>query len=415
MTRFAALFLVLVLGWAGLPATAQDGLFGARIVVNGRAITNFEYEQRVLMLSLFNVRGDVEAEARDGLIDDRLRMQAGKALGLKVAPDALQAGMEEFAARANLTAEEFITALGEAGVAAETFRDFVESGLIWREVVRARFVGRITVSEAEIDRAIAAIRQSATVRVLLSEIVLPAAPGNESSARAVAGRLQQQLSGEEAFAKAAAQYSDGPTAGSGGQLGWQILGEMSVEAQAALAGLQSGQVSAPVPVEGGVAIYLLREVQQGEPVDVTAREVDYALVNLTYAADPVAEAERLRTSADTCNDLNGLVPASVPDSALVRQTEPEAQAPGDVAGELARLDPGEGAPVVRGGVPMFLMLCTRNPILLTPVNRASVRNGLLNQRLSALADVYLAELKAEAVITGPGAPTPTQPPTDATD
>lgn len=403
MTRISACLLALFLVLAGLPAGAQDGLFSPRIVVNGRAITNFEFEQRMLMLALFRVQGDIEAEARDGLIDDRLRLAAGKAFGVTVSPDALQAGMEEFASRANLTAEEFIAALAQAGVAAETFRDFVESGLVWREVIRARYVGRVSVSDKEIDRAIAAINQSAVVRARLAEIFIPAAPGNESSARALARRLQIQVRGEEAFAKAAAQYSAGPTAQSGGEIGWKVLGEMPTDALTAIVGLQPGQVSPPVEVEGGVSIYLLLEIEQSEPVEVTSREVDYALVNLGYAADPVAEAERLRTEADACNDLNGLVPASLPESGLTRTTQTEAQVPGDLSAELARLDPGEGAPVARGGVPMYLMLCTRNPVLLTPVSRDAVRNSLLNQRLSALADGFLGEMRAEAIITEPGA------------
>lgn len=398
-SRLLALFLML----AGIPAMAQDGLFSPRIIVNGSAITEFEFEQRVLLLTLFRTPGDIEEEARTGLINDRLQKMAGKALGIEVTPEALMGGMEEFASRANLTAEEFIAAIGEAGVAAETYRDFVEAGLIWREVVRARFVGRVSISDKEVDRAIAAISQSSSVRVLLSEIFIAAAPGNESSARAVARRLQVQLRGEEAFAKAAAQYSSGPTAGSGGQLGWQTLADLPADTQTAVIGLQPGRISDPVEVEGGIAIYLLREIEQGPPSEVTTQELDYALVNLSYANDPVAEAERLRVEADTCNDLNALVPAAVPDSGLQRQTQPEPQVPGDIADTLARLDPGETAPAARGGVPLLLMLCARNPILQTPVNRDAVRNSLLNQRLAALADGLLEELRADAIITEPGA------------
>ncbi len=412
MNRLSACLIALCVSLAAGPAAAQDGLFSPHVLVNGRAVSEYEFQQRELMLALFRTQGDIAAEALNGLIDDRLRMQEAKALGIKLAPDAVLAGMTEFAGRANLSAEEFVAALGQAGVAAETFRDFVEAGMAWREVIRARFFGRVFVSEKEIDRAIAAIDESSSVRLLLSEIVIAKVPGDESAAMAVARRLQSQVRGEEAFVKAVREFSDAPTAASGGQLGWQSLADMPTEMAMAMAGLQVGQVSPPVEVPEGVAVFLLREVDQGPASPVTTTEVEYALVNLSYARDPVAEAERLRTEADTCNDLNGLVPEDVPESGLKRETLPSPQLPGDLSLELARLDPGEGAPLARSGVPMYLMLCSRNPALQSPISREAVRNALLNQRLAALAEVYLEELRTQAIIVLPDA---AAPPDHATD
>ncbi|MDZ4136984.1 MAG: SurA N-terminal domain-containing protein, partial [Paracoccaceae bacterium] len=151
MTR-PALFLAAVLSLvAGAGASpAQQSPFEPRMIINERAITNFEVTQRRLMLQLFRAPGDLEQEALNGLIEDRLRMQAAGALGLKATPEQVTAGMEEFAGRAQMNAEQFTTALGQAGVSAQTFRDFVEAGLIWREVVRARFLPRTQITEAEI-------------------------------------------------------------------------------------------------------------------------------------------------------------------------------------------------------------------------------------------------------------------------
>jgi peptidyl-prolyl cis-trans isomerase SurA len=388
---------------------AQEGLFSPRIIVNGRAVTQFEFEQRLLMLQLFRAPGDLEEEARNGLIDDRLKMAAGAALGIAVTPDGILAGMNEFAGRANLTAEEFITALGQAGVSAETFRDFVEAGLLWREVIRARFVGRVTISEAEIDRAIAATTRSASVRVLLSEIIIPAPPGGEGSALALARRIRAETRSEADFARAARQYSASGTAGRGGRMDWVTLGDLPAALAPVVLGLGPGGVSEPLQVPDAVAIFQLRAIEQGPPVEATTTSVDYARVNLTYAADPVAEANRLRTGADTCNDLNGLVPEE-PEPLIVREALPVGQIPGDIALELARLDPGEAAPMLRGGVPVLVMLCSRTPILDTPIDRGVVAENLLNQRLNALADGFLEELRADAIITEPGQ----APPSDAT-
>ena len=68
-------------------------------------------------------------ELLTGLIEDRLRLAAAEAAGIVIDAAAVQAGMEEFASRANLTAAKLIEALAPGGVEAETFRDFVEAGV----------------------------------------------------------------------------------------------------------------------------------------------------------------------------------------------------------------------------------------------------------------------------------------------
>ncbi|MCA3526664.1 MAG: SurA N-terminal domain-containing protein, partial [Rhodobacter sp.] len=120
-------------------ASAADGSFAPRVIVNDSVVTNFEVEQRARFLQLINSPGDLEQAAVRGLIDDRLRFQAGVTNGVEVTEDDIKAGLEEFAGRANLSVEEFQQGLAENGVEPETFRDFVQASLVWREVVRARF------------------------------------------------------------------------------------------------------------------------------------------------------------------------------------------------------------------------------------------------------------------------------------
>ena len=78
----------------------------------------------------------------------------------------------------------------KAGVAPQTVRDFVASGVVWRELIRGLFGPRSQVTEAEIDRALAYSTGGGGVRVLLSEIVLPTAP--EVRERGARGDQQQR-------------------------------------------------------------------------------------------------------------------------------------------------------------------------------------------------------------------------------
>jgi HK97 family phage prohead protease len=57
--------------------------------------------------------------------------------------------MEEFAARGNMDVAQMIDALAQSGVSEQSFRSFVRAGITWRELTRARFAGRVSVSEDE--------------------------------------------------------------------------------------------------------------------------------------------------------------------------------------------------------------------------------------------------------------------------
>lgn len=400
MIRPFLLFAVLCMLFGGqAPAQAQNQ-FAPRLIVNDLAITNFEVAQRARMLQLFQATGDLQEQAVVTLTEDRLRMGKAKSMGLKVTEEQLLAGMEEFAARANLTAEQFVAALGEAGVAPETFRDFVEAGLLWRDVVRQTYNGKVNISEADIDRALAGITTDVKVRVLLSEIIIAAPPGSEEAAMALARRLKVQIKSETDFARAARENSTSATAGRGGRLDWMLLSQVPPELVGVLTGLGTGNVSNPIKVDGAVGLYLLRDLQQAEDKSTPAVSVEYAQYLLPAGANASAEAAAVRAKVDTCDDLY-TVAKNLPADRLLRETRNLSEVPGDIAQQLTQLDPNESTDFNRGGAHVFLMLCSRGPVLDTPPSRDSVRVQLTNQRLAALAEGLLEELRANAIIREP--------------
>ena len=151
-------------------------------------------EQRTRFLTLLNAPGATEEESLEALIVDRLRLQGARAFGLTLPEEGLQTGLEDFAARANLSVAEFTTALEQAGVNRETFRDFVAVQILWRDLILARFSNRVQVSEIDIDRALAASGQSSGLRVLLSEIIMPAPAPRRAQVQARAQEISQVTS-----------------------------------------------------------------------------------------------------------------------------------------------------------------------------------------------------------------------------
>lgn len=386
---------------AGLLGAAQAGAnpFDAVVAVNDRVITQYELDQRLLFLQILRQPGDLPAMARSSLIEDRLRMFAAEDAGIKATPDQVMAGMTEFAGRANLSAEEFVKLTGEMGLDAESFRDFVEAGIVWREVVRQKYAGTVTITGAEIDRAIANFQPTGAVKLQLSEIVLPGSGDDLSGALALARRLQAQIVTEADFAALARANSAGPSAGAGGRLGWQRLSELPAPARDALERLAPGSMSRPVSLEDKVVIYWLGERGEDPLGKAEGTWLDYAQFLVPEGAGTEAELAAVRARVDTCDDLY-TVAKGLPADRLIRESQSEAAVGGDIGAALATLDAGEAATrISRGGWRVFLMLCSRGPAPDLVPNREVIREQLQNQRLASLADIYLEKLRSEAIIT----------------
>ncbi|MCU4653898.1 hypothetical protein N8I71_13720 [Roseibacterium sp. SDUM158016] len=150
----AGLFCALLAGTA--PPAAAQSPFAVAVRVNDDIVTNYEIQQRRQFLSLLNAPPEVLQGVRDTLVNERLQNQAAERFGVSAEPEDIENGVAEFAARVNMGPEQFVNALGRAGVAPETLRDFVRAGVNWRNVVRARFGPSAQVTDAEIDRALSA-------------------------------------------------------------------------------------------------------------------------------------------------------------------------------------------------------------------------------------------------------------------
>jgi peptidyl-prolyl cis-trans isomerase SurA len=388
---------VLALPGLTFGAAAQD-LFAPRLYVNDRVITEYEVAQRAMFLQVLKAPGNPEEEALKALIEDRLRQTEAERLGIKLTEEQLLEGMTEFASRANLTAEGLIAELEKVGISTESFRDFVSAGLLWRQAVRARFLGQVPISEADIDKALEASARPRALKVLASELVIPLPEGGEAEALALAERLSTEISGEGAFAAAAGRYSASPTAGRGGRLDWVPLANLPGAIGAAILALGPGEVSDPVQVPGAVVLFLLRDVardETAEPIAVTVEYADFLI------PDDAVEIARLRAEVDTCKDLYGQA-NGLPDDRLTVSKVSMAEVPGDVGLELAQLDPGESSvALTRSGYRRFLMLCGREQTQEEPISREAVRERVINQKLDGLAEGYLEELRSAAIIREP--------------
>lgn len=374
------------------PVAAQ-GLFDAVVTVNGEAVTQYELNQRAKFLSISRQPGNLRSVARDALIEDRLKMAAARQAGLSLTPEALERELETFAQRSGLTFAELSRNLRGLGVDAATIRDFVEVGITWRELIRSRFAGRGEPSAAEIDRALAANGPRGGLRVLLSEIILAARPGEEAAtAKAQAARISQFKSTAR-FSNSARALSVSRTADKGGDLGWQNLNDLPPPLRPIVSALRPGQVTAPLEVENAIILFQLRAVEETTVAPPEVAAIEYARVSGPSATVALAQQE-----ADVCDDLYGIKKRN-PDLVFEIESRQPSAIPTGVAVQLAVLDPNEKNIVAaENGTANMLMVCARVFSQTEDTSREEITTRLRSRRLESLANGYLAELRATAVI-----------------
>jgi peptidyl-prolyl cis-trans isomerase SurA len=372
---------------------AAEGIFDTIISVDRAAITNYELEQRILFFSFLNEPGDTLISSRQSLIDDRLKMAAGSKDGFALTPTELENAMLDFAKNSNQSLSGLLNLLTEGGVDAETFRDYVEVGVVWRELVRKRFGSQSQPTESEIDRALAAERAEGDISVLLTEIVLPAGPSQLEESRKIARELAK-ITSIGSFSEKAKKLSVSSSRDNGGKIPWRNLKDLPNGLRQIIASLRPGQVAKPLEVQNAIVLFQLRDVEE---LGLKAPEIiSMKFAKITGISSMLDLATK---TVNSCDDLYGLVKLDK-DVVLEMLTQHPDEIEQATALRLNRLDRHEmsifsDSPDSIGNM---IMLCERNYTTSADISRSEVAKNIRAARLTNLAEGYLAELRTNATV-----------------
>ena len=400
LNRLTRSIAVLGLGLVTSAPVSAQNLFAPVAKVNESIVTEFEVQQRRRFLEVLNAPGATRDGALNSLIDERLRNEAVAEAGIELTPQGIADSLSEFASRADLSTEEFTQALGQSGISPETFRDFVVNSIGWRELVRARYASRVQITDAEIDRALGESNGSG-VRVLVSEIIIPAPPQQAARVNALAEQISQSKSAAE-FSNYASRYSATASRGRGGHLPWQNLTDLPPSLQPLILSLAPGEVTDPLTIPNAVALFQLRDIEETNVTAPTYSAIEYATYYIPGGRTEAAltQAASIRGRIDRCDDLYGIAKGQ-PAEVLERVTQAPAEIPQDVAIELSKLDPGEVSTTLtraNGQTLMLLMMCGRTAAANASASREDVTNALRQERLTGYAEQLLEQLRADARI-----------------
>ena len=241
-------------------------------------------------------RDILQRQVLERLILVRLQTARAAETGVRVSDEEIDNAISNIATQNKLTPDQLRQQLARDGMSYDDFRGSLRDELLTQRL-RQRFAqSRISVSEAEVDAALAT-QSNEQYHLAHILIALPdgATPEQIATGQQKVDGVKALLDkGEMAFAAAAVRYSDSPNALEGGDLGWRSLDEIPAAFANTIRTLQKGQVIGPIRGPSGFQLLQLvdiRSADQSAAQSVTQYQARHILVRSAGDDDAKAKAK----------------------------------------------------------------------------------------------------------------------------
>ncbi len=387
----------------------SDGILAT---VNDSVITGFDLRQRMLLvIAMTQVQPTpenipaIQQQALNALVDERLQVQElAKYEDLVVSDQEVEAEIASMAQEVGASPQAYVEFLAQGGIRPTTLREQVRTQIGWSQLVGGRFQSRARVSRAAVNAALRQVSEAATKKqYLIGEIYIESARvGGQQAALNGANQLVQQMVQGAPFQAVAQQFSAAPSATRGGDAGWVVEGTMQPALQQALDQLAVGQLSRPIPVDGGVYIIYMRDKRDGASASlVQIKQVMIELPETATDSDVAAATQRLEALRPqlTCDSMlaratseQGLLGADLGE-ADVQNLAPQFQ-------QVARsAEVGSVSTPVRTPLGIHLLgVCGRRVGGTEAPNPQEIENTLFRANLATLGRRYMRDLREDALI-----------------
>lgn len=395
--------------------TTMPSVVKATAIINGAVITQSDIDQRLALMAIANgdqiPADEIEAlrqQVLRNLIDETLEIQAAKAEKIEVTDKDIDATVERVAQQNNQNTQQLTDYLKAHGSSIKAIRRQIHGEIAWTRLQQKRIENNVSIGDDEVKAVLDRLNASkGSEEYKVGEIYLSAPGGDLSKATATANQILEQLRQGASFAGYARQYSEASTAAVGGDLGWIRPAQLPPELTAAIKTMQPGQVSAPIPVPGGVsiiavqdarkvlapdprnAILSLKQVSISFPKGTTRAQAEPLLAKFGEAANSIGGCGGVDKLA---SDFNGDVVSS--DQVKLRDLPPALQ------NIMLPMQVGQATPpfgTVEEGVRVLIM-CGRDEVDPSAPTYDAVYAQLNEERVNSRARRYLRDLRRDAVI-----------------
>ncbi|MFC3225657.1 peptidylprolyl isomerase [Marinibaculum pumilum] len=413
----AILALLLGLAAAGLPqhATAQQ-LQRIVAVVNDEVISAHDMEGRLdLVVRSANLpdtketRQNLRPQILRTLIDERLQLQEAEARGIEVTEEELQNSFAALERNNNMQPGTLDQALESRGIDKSAVAAQVKAEIAWGKLLRQQVLPRVQISDQQVQNEIKRWQslEGQTEYHLAEILLIPDSPEDAARAGEVAQRLVEDMRKGARFSVTAQQFSQGPTAAAGGDIGWVDSASMLEEVRTVVEAMPVGALTDPIEIPGGWTIIFLRDKRiigatDGSNSRFTLAQLAWAAPEQLSAGQREAIAQKARAAKaqiSGCGDVEAAAKAHGADEAGQLGQVRLADLPPQFRQALQPLKAGDVTdPVDNGRGFVLLVVCNRVDQEDDRTDPEKVRERLANDRIGLQARRYLRDLRRDALI-----------------
>jgi len=222
----------------------------------------------------------------DLLLDEKITHQKVVELKINVKSREVDEAIENIKRVNSLTQEDLVANLKEQGITYEEYRESIKIQLERMRLLNFEVKSKIIIREEKISQYYEENidKFSSIPRVHLASIFLKGSDASDQDETGPlsrrAGDIHTRIESGEDFGELAKEYSQGPGAQEGGDLGFFKVSQLDPELAGIVKGMSIGDVSEPIVRPSGIQIVKLVEKEGGEIR--TFEEVRDAIYNLLY-------------------------------------------------------------------------------------------------------------------------------------
>ena len=376
------------------------------VIVNDEVISRYDVNQRVRLILVTsgipateeNVKR-IEEQAIKALIDEKIQIQEAIKLEVPDSPDEINLMLDNIARGNQTTAEGILESITSQGVNSETLLSQIKSELLWNKIVRGRFGSYINISDEEVniiyDRTIQNINNS---QYDISEIFIGFEDeSEEKEAKELTERLTEQLKNEIAFEPVAQQFSQAPSSGQGGFIGWVSEGQLDPDIISNIKNLEIGSVSDPIKTVNGY--YIIKLNGKSEEGGKNPMKNQYDLISVSFDIEDKIMAKDFSENFISCKRLDGLLENYNQKEVNVIGKRLLQELPKELHKELLEKNAGNAlSPRFSDENIDIILICDRKDDIGIQVNRDVIEDNIYSQKMGMMSRRHLRDLRRDAVI-----------------
>ncbi|MBT3991664.1 MAG: hypothetical protein HON14_19190 [Rhodospirillaceae bacterium] len=402
-----------------VPASAQSSnrsSQGIVAVVNEDIISQFDLGSRIKFV-IFSSQlptnkktvQRISGQVLIGLINDKLKLQEARRLGVKVRSGELKRAINNIEKKNGVPLGKMRDFLSQQKIDYQTFELQIEAELAWQKAVIRQVRSTTKIGEDAIDEAISEIEANkGKPEYFVAEIFIPFNPAKSvEETFQGATRIYTQLQGGANFAALARSFSQSASAAKGGNLGWIRASQVDQSLSQIILNMAKG--STTQPIKGADGYYILRllnkRIASGLPLANLSVSLQQVFLPLRQNPPPgevnaqVNVAKQISSSVNSCSALakkGGELGSKQSGRLEVADTS---RLPINIRNVVQNIPLGKASEPIRTGAGfLVLMVCKRSGGGITPDVRNRIKNILLEKRATLTARRMLRNARRSAFV-----------------